>query len=389
MGGTMWVESTPGKGSTFAFNLPFTYLPEESGMPADSSLPNAPDEKVGFADLTGLHVLLVEDNEFNQQLATALLNRVGIEVSLACDGVEAVQAAQAGRFDAVLMDMHMPRMEGMEATRQIRKNPALGDLPIIAMTANAMHGDRKQCLAAGMNDYVTKPIQVDVLYATLARWTQRNALPAKSAAAPAHVASRGTPAFDPDRAIANMGDKDIYLNITGKFAANQGQAIQAIQNALAAHDSQTAERLAHTLKGIAATIGAATLAESASQLEVAIREGGTEKYPQLIAAATTEMAQVIVSVNAYLQARAAETGVAVVDPTQHPVDIAQLGMLLEKLTAQLKSFDSNAVDTMQQIKQQTNSAASAPRYAKLGRYIDDYDYKNALVEVQQLTLEKK
>lgn len=389
MGGTMWVESILGKGSIFAFNLPFGYLAEGHATPADLSLFDPQDKKIGLAELTGLHLLLVEDNEFNQQLATELLKSAGIRVSLAIDGIEAVQAAQAGQFDAVLMDMHMPRMDGLEATRQIRKNPAFYDLPIIAMTANAMLDDRKQCIAAGMNDYVTKPIQVHVLYNTIARWTKRNVLlPANSAATDAQLASRGNSVYDPDRAIANIGNKNLYLTLAGMFEADQSQSVQIIQKALAAHDNQTAERLAHTLNGIAATIGAATLAKSAEQLKIAIKKEDTDKYPQLIAAATTEMAQVIVLVKAYLQAHTTETVVADADRKQHPVDIAQLGALLEQLTAQLKSFDSDAVDTMQQIKQQIKGTATASRYAELGRHINDYDFKIALAEVQRLMEER-
>ncbi len=382
MGGIMWVESTPGKGSTFSFNLPFTFLTKESDTPADWNLHDVQAQKVGLAELTGLHLLLVEDNEFNQQLAIALLNNTGIKVTLASNGIEALQAAQPGLFDAVLMDMHMPHMDGLEATRQIRKNPALYDLPIIAMTANAMPDDRKQCLAAGMNDYVTKPIQVNVLYDTIARWTKRNvSLPANSSAPDAELTSRGNSVYDPDRAIANMGDKNLYLTLAGMFEADQSQSVKDIQEALAAHDNQTAERLAHTLMGVAATIGATTLAESADQLKIAIKKEDSDKYPQLIATAMAEMAQVIVLVKAYLQAHTAETVVADVDEKHHPAD---LGTLLEQLTTQLKSFDSDAVDTMQQIKQQITSTATASRYAKLGRHVNDYDYKNALAEVQLL-----
>ncbi|CAH1210903.1 putative Histidine kinase [Candidatus Nitrotoga sp. BS] len=385
MGGVMWVESTPGKGSTFAFNLPFTFPAKESDTPADLSLHGLQDKKIGLAELTGLHLLLVEDNEFNQQLAIALLNNIGIKVTLASNGIEAVQVAQTGLFDAVLMDIHMPHMDGLEATRQIRKIPALYDLPIIAMTANAMSDDRKQCLAAGMNDYVTKPIQVNVLFDTIARWTKRNvSFPANSVATDAELASGGNSVYDPERAIANMGDKNLYLTLIGMFEANQGQAGQVIQDALAAHDNQTAERLAHTLQGVAATIGAATLAESADQLKIAIKKEDTDKYPQLIADTMAEIAQVIVLVKAYLQAHTAETVVADVERKQHPVNIAQLGTLLKQLTTQLKSFDSDAVDTMQQINQHIKGTTTALRYAKLGRHVNNYDYKNALAEVQML-----
>jgi len=336
------------------------------------------------ADLAGLRVLLVEDNEFNQQLANALLMRAGIEVSLANDGVEAVQALQPGRFDAVLMDIQMPRMDGLEATRHIRENPALAGLPIIAMTANAMAGDRENCLAAGMNDYISKPIHIDVLYATLARWTQRNIQPIKPSAmkaqhAPKILSILDPLVLDPTKAIAGMGGEDTYLIVLEKFIFSQGQAVQSIQNALAANDRQMAERLAHTLKGIAATIGAATLSESAHQLETSIRKDDTEKYPQLIAATATELTRVVASAKTYLQAHAAE-------PVQATADPAQLGELLEQLTRQLQAFDAEAGDTMRRINRQTKGTAIARHLARLDRYINDYDYENALAEVQRLVV---
>ena len=395
MGGTMWVESAPGKGSVFAFNLPFACPPEDA-VPEAGAAEAAPASIAGLSGLSGLRVLLAEDNEFNRQLAIALLTRAGIEVSLAHDGIEAVKAVQQQEFDAVLMDIQMPNMDGFEATRNIRKNPALARLPIIAMTANAMAGDREQCLAAGMNDYIAKPIQHDVLYATLARQTKRDARLAGPAATRG-AAIQGTatttrrvpgifPALDPDKAIAGMGGEATYLTVLGKFIPNQGQAVQSIQDALDAGDRQAAGRLAHTLKGIAATIGAATLAESARQLENAIREGNAENYPQSIAAAATELARVTASAEAYLQAHAAEADATAVDRAQP--DIAQLGALLEQLTAQLKAFDSDAGDTMRQINRQIKGTATAVQFARLERYINDYDYENALAEVQRITMEQ-
>ncbi len=259
-----------------------------------------PREEV-HADLTGLRVLLVEDNKFNQQLANALLMRAGVEVGIADDGIEALQALQRERFDAVLMDMQMPRMDGLEATRLIRENPALANLPIIAMTANAMMGDRETCLAAGMNDYLSKPIQYEALYASLARWTQRKKTLAEQAATEGPQPAEAPAIFDPERAIANMGSRRIYLTMLGKFIPSQGQAVQSIKDALTADDKKTAKRLAHTLKGIAATIGAFSLAESARQLEEAIDEGDADKYRQQADIASASLAQAIALVEAYLR----------------------------------------------------------------------------------------
>ncbi|HYR05528.1 MAG TPA: ATP-binding protein, partial [Gallionella sp.] len=380
MGGAIWVESTPGRGSIFSFNLPLTCTTEENLTIPASSKPGVPEAESGTANLSGLHVLLVEDNEFNCQLATMLLMRVGVGVSCARDGVEAVQAAQQQKFDAVLMDIQMPNMGGLEATRNIRKNPALAGLPIIAMTANTMAGDRGRCLVAGMNDYITKPIQLNVLYTTLARWTQRDVQFANSTG----DVSGEFPVLDPDKAMAAMGGrKDTYLAVLGRFIPNHSQDAQFIQDALAAGNRQVAERLAHTLKGIASTIGAATLAKFMQQLETAIREKDAENYVQLNAAVATELAQVASSVNAFLQAHAADTGSTEID-RQHPLDIAQIGTLMEQLATQLEAYNSNAGDTMREINRQTEGTVTASRFTRLNQFINNYDYENALVEMQHL-----
>jgi HPt (histidine-containing phosphotransfer) domain-containing protein len=147
---------------------------------------------------------------------------------------------------------------------------------------------------------------------------------------------------------------------------------------------QAAERLAHTLKGIAATVGAAALSGLARQLEDAIRKEETGKYPQLIAAAGMELAQVVASAEAYLQAWAVQ-GAA--DLAQHPADVTQLGALLEQLVAQLKAFDSEAVDTLRRIGRQVGGTEAAAQFARLDRHVNDYDYENALAEAQRLMAE--
>jgi signal transduction histidine kinase/ActR/RegA family two-component response regulator len=166
MGGHLWLESELGKGSTFHFDLS---LPLAKHVAMAEVTPAAPV----ICSATGGHILLAEDNAVNQRLATVLLQRQGYRVSVAEDGQQALAALAANHFDAVLMDMQMPVMDGLEATREIRRREqAQGShrIPIIAMTANAMQGDRQICLDAGMDDYVSKPIKTDELFGCLARW---------------------------------------------------------------------------------------------------------------------------------------------------------------------------------------------------------------------------
>jgi signal transduction histidine kinase/ActR/RegA family two-component response regulator len=179
MGGRIDVASEPGQGSTFWVELPFGVVADmvtsaSAAMPTATvtrlmSLPGAADHP----ELAGLRVLLVEDNEVNQELAVALLERVGIQVTLAGDGRQALSCLKAGSFDCVLMDCQMPEMDGYTATRLMRQQAQWSRLPVIAMTANAMSGEREKVLEAGMNDHVPKPVPVGELYRKLAVWTGR------------------------------------------------------------------------------------------------------------------------------------------------------------------------------------------------------------------------
>ncbi|HKX41317.1 MAG TPA: ATP-binding protein [Burkholderiaceae bacterium] len=194
-GGDIEVHSAPGRGSRFRFELPFELqsnlqaslqrepaappLPRSEilsggGVPSESRATRAARRQGALLDhqarLRGAHVLLVEDNDVNREIATTLLDRAGIVVSVACDGRQALEMLACGRFDAVLMDCQMPVMDGYEATRQLRLQPQWRELPVIAMTANALVGDRDDVLAAGMNDHIAKPINVEEMFATLARW---------------------------------------------------------------------------------------------------------------------------------------------------------------------------------------------------------------------------
>jgi CheY-like chemotaxis protein/two-component sensor histidine kinase len=170
MDGTIAVHSRPGHGSEFTVTLPL----QAAGAAASQAFSGAPGP-VPVPKLAG-ELLLVEDNELNQMVATGLLGELGLTVELAGDGLQAIALLKAGRrFDAVLLDLQMPGLDGFSTLRAIRAMPGLGRLPVIAMTANAMAGERERCLAAGMDDYVSKPIDPAVLIACLQRWLPRKA----------------------------------------------------------------------------------------------------------------------------------------------------------------------------------------------------------------------
>ena len=223
------------------------------------------------ARLRGAHVLLVEDNAINQELARTLLGDAGMAVTVVEDGQQAVDILAEETFDGVLMDCQMPVMDGYTATAILRRQQRLRDLPIIAMTANAMVGDRERALAAGMNDQIAKPIKVNEMFATLARWIHppSSGLPGALPTTPAD--SLGPlPGIDVSTWFnSGMGDIDLYRRLLGMFLQDQRDFPAPFTTALAAADMPTARRLAHNLKSLAGTLGAHAVEHAARDLEEA------------------------------------------------------------------------------------------------------------------------
>jgi CheY-like chemotaxis protein len=249
---------------------------------------------VGPETFAGLLVLVVEDNVINQQVAREILENGGFRVDIADNGYEALARLRQHRYDAVLMDVQMPEMDGFETTRRIRRELGEGKLPIIAMTAHAVKGYREKCLAAGMNDYVPKPIEMDLLFDVLRRWVMPE-VGNKPASSPA-VASetddeagrlvtllRPFSGLDVPKALARLGGNAmIYQVLLADFAREYDQGAARYQALIEQGAYQDAERFAHTIKGLAGNCGAGPLSALALDLEVAARErrcdGLADKY---------------------------------------------------------------------------------------------------------------
>jgi two-component system sensor histidine kinase/response regulator len=264
-----------------------------------------------ISQIRGARLLLVEDNEINRQVAQELLEGFGIDVTSAENGTEAIALVNEAQFDGVLMDMQMPVMDGVTATREIRKNPLHSNLPIIALTANVMVSEQNEFLDAGITDHVGKPIDPDRLVATLAKWV-RPTWPTRSTPITQAV-QQSAPEQLPELPGINVaecvrrigGNVSLYLSLLDKFRDNQRDFASNFREALAAGDRATAERLVHTLKGIAGTLGAETLQDSADILEKCVKNNESGEIDTRLASVDTELAAFIAIIDRALEARRA------------------------------------------------------------------------------------
>jgi signal transduction histidine kinase/DNA-binding response OmpR family regulator/HPt (histidine-containing phosphotransfer) domain-containing protein len=305
--------------------------------------------------------LLAEDNEPNQMVATELLSRLGVELDIANNGREAVEMVRANpqRYACVLMDMQMPEMDGLAATRALRADPAFRDLPIIAMTANAMKADLDACLAAGMNAYVTKPIDQAVLAATLRAWLPESARvrdggpigtaqgSTETAAAPTTSPAGWAPplleGIDVSGALSRLGlGFDALQRMLIRFADGQPRMIADLRGAVAAGDADAAAKAAHALAGAAGNLGADPLREAAKALETAAR-AGTRDLGALASRVEALAAVVLRSIDALRPASAEPASPA--PAAAVPIDPAVLRRGLRVLQEALEHGDPDATAT--------------------------------------------
>lgn len=299
MGGEIWVESTLGKGSTFYFSADFKY---HSGSEGDIRETFKQPESI--TNLKGARLLLVEDNIINQEVAREILEGAGLIVEIANNGREAVEAVDSHDYDAVLMDLQMPVMNGYEATRLIRSNTRHGKLPVIAMTAHAIEGTSEECIAAGMNDYIVKPINKEYLLSVLSRYVKpkrplkgHDVIVMEDNQAVEILLPDNLPGINISSGLERLGgNRKLYTRLLKIFIRDYADVTAKLKAALNRSDNETAIRLIHTIKGVAGNISAQQLRIAAIEVEQAIKQQFSDKLESLLITFDQALKQIVESV---------------------------------------------------------------------------------------------
>ncbi|HEY4743935.1 MAG TPA: response regulator, partial [Desulfuromonadaceae bacterium] len=380
MGGEFGVESEYGKGSTFWFSVSLAKgnraVTQGGPFPDQCRLQESVMECDSLATLRGAVILLVEDNEINREVAIELLHDAGLEVHVAENGLVAVEMAEFSHYDAVLMDMQMPVMDGVEATRLIRRQQRFSGLPIIAMTANAMTIDREKCLEAGMNDHLAKPIEPEQLFEVLLRWIKPRL---KGLAAPArddrpHADSDDKipliPGIDIDLGLHHMmGNGKLYLKILRSFANSYSQTPERLADLIAAGDYPAVVLVTHPMKGLAGTIGATSLQMLTEELETSVREQKVEEIAAKQDAVCETLGTLVNSITEALPAEQEPSAVA---------DTSRAAEVCERLSQLLADDDSAAVDLFEEQVDLLQMVLGAGRFIDLKHAITQYNFEKAL-----------
>jgi signal transduction histidine kinase/DNA-binding response OmpR family regulator len=361
---------------------------EALGAESETKLdvPSRPTQEL--SRLRGAKILLAEDNELNQEVALGLLEDAKMSIEVAANGEEAVRMASTKKYDLVLMDMQMPVMDGVTATKAIRAKAELSNLPIIAMTANVMAADREKCIEAGMNDHVAKPIDPDELFTVLLRWikprdgsstTAEHAAPAAASVSTATAAKAGEtenltiPGIDTKAALRRAGGNlKRYESLLRKFAQLSAGGVEEIRNALAAGETETAARAAHSIKGSAANLGASEVAEVAAKAESAVLAGqGVEETLRSLETSFARTAAAIRTALPSEQTAVGGNGGGSADP-------ATVREPLMRLKALLKNDDGDAADFILDARPGLSRVLSETEMNTLAGHVGNFDFAAAL-----------
>jgi CheY-like chemotaxis protein len=345
-----------------------------------------------MASLRGARLLLVEDNELNRELACELLESAGIELCLAVHGAEALdQLERDADFDGVLMDCQMPVMDGYTATRKIREQPRWANLPVIAMTADAMAGDRERALACGMNDHISKPLNVDDMFATLAKWihprADRGAMSAdvppvtteSAASLPASL-----PGIDLKAGLGTcMGKVELYLRLLRKFRSSHQAFCAEFLAARGQGDRSTTVRLAHTLRGTAGNIGAVEVANAAAALEQAcLNDGTSDGVEQDLADRLVEVERCLTTVQEGLSVLGEPTSCA--DSSSVPPG-SEWHAQLAHVRSLLAESDTQALTALLKLQGLASDPRMTEQLLRVVRQAECFDFDQALELLENLS----
>lgn len=331
-------------------------------------------------ELAGSHVLVVEDNELNMELALALLHDAGIHTASAGNGQEALKLLEQKPFDGVLMDVHMPVMDGLEATRIIRQQEQYQSLPIIALTADALDDDRKDILASGMNDVIVKPIKVDLMLETMASWIRpatRNNMLTSAINSKDIEMNLSIPGIDTQAGLETCNGKlSLYQKLLKKFI-NEAEFIEQFKDAMKKGDRDLAERLAHTLKGTAGNIGANDIQQAAKVLQDTFKDNATDKLiNQLYKKVEQELVPVIQALGK----------IEFVDNTANhsntgTLDLTTLIPTLDELGRLLADDDTDATEKIDQIYNTLKNSPYEDHINEIAKHVGRYEFKKGTRQV--------
>jgi len=343
----------------------------------------------------GAKILLVEDNEINQQVAFEILTGAGLQVTIAGDGQKGVEKVKQEPFDAVLMDIQMPVMDGYEATQAIRQDPVFSKLPVIAMTANAMTQDRENAKAAGMNDHVAKPIDVDALMKTLLKWVEhkKRELPKafseklkQTRDAADDIKLDDLPGISVKLGLSRVArNRKLYVELLNKFLRDFADMVPQIQAALDDKDLPLAQRQAHTLKGVAGNIGAQGVQSAAQIVESAVAKKDLTQISDHLDVLASKLAPVISGLK---EAPALHMDSGPGRQTDLPEgDMAALKGFLEKLLPLVeKRKPKPCKEILSEMGKQKWADDVSPKIAELDKLINKYKFKIALPILEDLIL---
>ena len=389
MGSQFEIESTPGAGSVFAFDVTLELattsaqgtlsLGNWSGTERRHPLTGA-EAWTGQErrhPLAGARVLIAENDPINQRITRHLLERSGLQVALAEHGQAALDRLASERFDAVLMNVQMPEMDGLTATRRIRDDESLAALPVIALTAGVTAEERQRALDSGMNDFVSKPIHPEELLTTLARWIVGSAARDASLFATASAPTGPTPllelpGFDLTDCTAIMGDRASVVDLLRQFAASIRDDLAGIGSALAAGDVPRTRQCLHQLKGVSSNVGALDLATAAEQLDAELQRGNDPKSSldrlrQAHAHALDQVARLT----------DAPSAAPLDDPSAALVDVATR---IQALLAGMDLIPDGLLDALQALVPARDEAL----YRAFKRHVDQIEYRQARARLEQL-----